>query len=1333
MVLVVLVFIGVLLPSTLSGNANEQITWRAQYFNNTMFQGVASEHQIEKINFDWRGGSPNAKISNNNFSAKFSSVIESNGGVYKFEGEVDDAIEILVNGEKVFEKNGAGASEFITYTDFKKGVNAIEVRYVEYNGTAKIKMAVEKVKGWSIKYYNNLEQKGKPIYDENHRIKYNWKSGSPIRGINANNFSAVFEKEMHFTESSYRIAGQFDDAIAVYIDEEKIYDYQQGGRDYVNKTFKVKPGKHKVKIIYKEYSGAASLYIHFIPSSKWGFEFYNNLNRSGFPALSMSEKLDYNWRSGSPGTAVVKDNFTAKIYKTIDSKGGFYKIYGNVDDLIEVKINGKVALSINRPGNHSFEKVLQLPKGDIEIELAYTELTGGAKIKFDLLPVDDWLGAYYNNTSFKGMPKYLTSNKMHQNFGNGGPEIQGFPNDNFSAEYTKNVNFPETGFYEFYGESDDMLEVNVGSLKVIDINKRGHHNYSEQVYIPAGDHKVTLRFVEYSGNALISFNYRKVDATDKWSGEYFPNSNFVNTSVIKAYDKLDLNFGYGSPAPNIPVDNFSAIYKKKVHVEKDGYYTLSGDSDDAIEISIKDTKLVDIKEKGSHKFNKVVHLQEGKWPVEVKFKEYTGASKIKLDINPYSYSNQWVVEYFNDTNFTDSRNVFEIEDLSSAFNYYESSFFNTNRSVLFSKEIDLDSGTYMLNGRSNGEIEILIDGERIDFAMPGESFSTSIYLEKGKHKIELKYKTKHKNPQLEFDYSKREASKEEWISYYYKNNKFNGIPIVESSEAVEFDWGSSSPYHTIPSNYFSAIFEKTFKTDDIVYHLTGQVDDKIRVLINDQEVYKIDSPGSHYIDTYISLPKGTNVIRIFYEEITGAAKINLTWTQQKREMTSYYNVTIDDMIERQLKLSPPPQTDKYRNVAAWVHHEQLTVNKTSSINSNGVALRVDPNSTSDSMIKERVNKGTIIHVLEKGINGFSYNGSTEWYRIKYKDINNLYVHNSLVEESGNAAKINVEVLSNSTNIRSKPSIESNNVIANLAKGTQLEFSDIVSGQSVSNSTKWYKVRYNGNDAYLHTSVANVSAPYFQSASFDSHLFGNLTTTSSLRIISEKNGWYQLDVYPVWRNAPRADVELAINPSIANKSQFIKLSRSLGVSGEELNQFLEGKGTLAKQGNAFAEAGKKFSVNEVYLLSHSLLETNHGRSDLAQGVEVGINAKQEAQLVTDQNRTKLKNIKVVYNMYGIEAYDNSALESGAKKAYLEGWTTPSIAIREGAKWIAERYIHHPIYKQDTVYKMRWNPENPGLHQYATDIGWAAKQTRSYQGYYDKLKNPNIVYDIPVFKK
>ncbi|MGY0203717.1 hypothetical protein ACW7EJ_09285, partial [Acinetobacter soli] len=57
------------------------------------------------------------------------------------------------------------------------------------------------------------------------------------------------------------------------------------------------------------------------------------------------------------------------------------------------------------------------------------------------------------------------------------------------------------------------------------------------------------------------------------------------------------------------------------------------------------------------------------------------------------------------------------------------------------------------------------------------------------------------------------------------------------------------------------------------------------------------------------------------------------------------------------------------------------------------------------------------------------------------------------------------------------------------------------------------------------------------------------------------------------------------------------------------------------------------------------------------------------------------------------------------AFEQKWFTPEMAIQDGARWISENYVNHPTYKQNTLYKMRFNPDRPGVHQYATDIGWA----------------------------
>ena len=108
--------------------------------------------------------------------------------------------------------------------------------------------------------------------------------------------------------------------------------------------------------------------------------------------------------------------------------------------------------------------------------------------------------------------------------------------------------------------------------------------------------------------------------------------------------------------------------------------------------------------------------------------------------------------------------------------------------------------------------------------------------------------------------------------------------------------------------------------------------------------------------------------------------------------------------------------------------------------------------------------------------------------------------------------------------------------------------------------------------------------------------------------------------------------------------------------------------------------------------------------------------------------------IVYNVYGIGAYDSNAIKYGARRAYNEGWTSVSKAIVEGAQFVAENYIYAG---QDTLYEMRWNPNalvtlGRPYHQYATDIGWAVKQTRFFEELYSLLDSYKIEYDVPRYE-
>ena len=207
---------------------------------------------------------------------------------------------------------------------------------------------------------------------------------------------------------------------------------------------------------------------------------------------------------------------------------------------------------------------------------------------------------------------------------------------------------------------------------------------------------------------------------------------------------------------------------------------------------------------------------------------------------------------------------------------------------------------------------------------------------------------------------------------------------------------------------------------------------------------------------------------------------------------------------------------------------------------------------------------------------------------------------------------------------------------------------------------------------------------------------------------------------IWRNggmsyATESETAEYMNPNSfytdAYKYQFLDLSKPNNVSEETLNNYRADKGVMKGMGAAFIEAAKEYNVSEVYLVAHACLESGNGTSQLATGVEV--------------------NGTTVYNLFGIGAYDANPVGNGSQRAYSQGWTSVEAAIKGGAKWISENYVNSPDGRQNTLYKMLWNPENPGTHQYATDIGWAVKQAVSIEKIFSSFTDATLSFDVPVY--
>ena len=305
-------------------------------------------------------------------------------------------------------------------------------------------------------------------------------------------------------------------------------------------------------------------------------------------------------------------------------------------------------------------------------------------------------------------------------------------------------------------------------------------------------------------------------------------------------------------------------------------------------------------------------------------------------------------------------------------------------------------------------------------------------------------------------------------------------------------------------------------------------------------------------------------------------------------------------------------------------------------------------------------------------------------------------------------------------------------LGGLSTNTKLEYL----GTQKVGSTTWYKVKSGLLTGYV--SAANVAGnvKVLKDASMTAHSFGVLNPGETVSITGELGQYYTISYYRPsgynirvydrsWRLATDEEITRHVSPSsFATTSreyfQFLDLSKGADLTAPVLNKSLVGKGILDGRGQAFIDASRTHNINEIYLLSHALLETGHGTSALATGTVV---SSVDGKAVTP---------KTVYNMYGIGAIDGNAHVKGAERAYKEGWFTPEAAIIGGAKFIGDSYINNPSRKQNTLYKMRFNPSNPGTMQYATDIAWATKQTANIYNMYQQLDAYTLYFEVPKFQ-
>ncbi|MCB0032157.1 MAG: hypothetical protein KDE28_29810, partial [Anaerolineales bacterium] len=127
--------------------------------------------------------------------------------------------------------------------------------------------------------------------------------------------------------------------------------------------------------------------------------------------------------------------------------------------------------------------------------------------------ITDWQGEYWANAEQNGVPALVRNDTtIDFNWGTGAP-ASGLPADNFSARWTRTINFP-AGTYQLYIKVDDGMRLTIDTQLYRD---EWHEHDASTTYVVRiyleGNHTIVLDYYEDAGEAQVHFWYEKVSST----------------------------------------------------------------------------------------------------------------------------------------------------------------------------------------------------------------------------------------------------------------------------------------------------------------------------------------------------------------------------------------------------------------------------------------------------------------------------------------------------------------------------------------------------------------------------------------------------------------------------------------------------------------------------------------------------------------------------------------------------------------------------------------------------------------------------------------------------
>ncbi|MEX1018752.1 MAG: PA14 domain-containing protein, partial [Litorilinea sp.] len=123
-------------------------------------------------------------------------------------------------------------------------------------------------------------------------------------------------------------------------------------------------------------------------------------------------------------------------------------------------------------------------------------------------PTGHWVGSYYAGKYFENLVETREDAEIRFNWYNDSPA--GLPEDRFSIRWERAEHF-QPGWYRFSATADDGVRVFIDDTLVIDGWKiQPATEYTAEVYLTGGSHKLNVDYFEESDHAQIQVSYERL-------------------------------------------------------------------------------------------------------------------------------------------------------------------------------------------------------------------------------------------------------------------------------------------------------------------------------------------------------------------------------------------------------------------------------------------------------------------------------------------------------------------------------------------------------------------------------------------------------------------------------------------------------------------------------------------------------------------------------------------------------------------------------------------------------------------------------------------------------